>query len=104
MATKFSFVWPQSEYDIGFGTVGLDLGIGLGTTIQKDFNTCPGPDSGDPGRCDSRTRVGGLDGAFGIGAHLGLPVAVSTSRHAAFLIIPEVDFAYGQATVFCTQQ
>lgn len=78
-----------------FGTVGLDVGIGLGTTTRKTFNTCPGTN------CDSeRVRDGGINGGFGFGLHVGVPIAAAKSRHATFLIIPELGFAYGGATLF----
>ncbi len=82
------------------GTVGIDVGIGLGTTTRKDFNTCQA-DPGGPIDCGAGShRDGGIDGAFGFGLHLGLPIAIKSSRHATLLFIPELGFAYGSATVF----
>lgn len=87
MATVGARIW--------FGSVGLDLGLGLGTTTQKTYNNCPEPSCTDP-----RVRTGGIDGAFALGLHVGVPIAAAVSQHATFLIIPEVGFAYGKATFF----
>ncbi len=84
------------------GTVGLDIGVGLGTTMRKDYNTCL--DTTDPANptvdCNApRSRIAGLESAFGLGLHFGLPIAAATSRHATLLIIPELGFAYGKGTL-----
>ena len=87
---------------IWFGSVGLDLGLGLGTTTQKTYNNCPdNPATPMMGDCaDPQVRTGGIDGAFALGLHVGVPIAAAVSQHATFLIIPEVGFAYGKATFF----
>ncbi|MCB9632611.1 MAG: hypothetical protein H6721_10815 [Sandaracinus sp.] len=99
-----SLTLPTVGARIWFGGVGLDIGLGLGTTTQKTYNSCPGGTTTggcvDPATGDSETQVSGIDGGFGIGLHVGVPIAAAVSRHAAFLIIPEVGFAYGQATLY----
>jgi len=99
-----SLTLPTVGARIWFGSVGLDVGLGLGTTTRKTYNSCPGGSSTDscvdPVTGESEIRTGGIDGGFGFGLHVGVPIAAAVSRHAALLIIPEVGFAYGQATVY----
>jgi hypothetical protein len=99
-----SLTLPTVGARIWFGSVGLDVGLGLGTTTRKTYDSCPGGRGSDscvdPASGASEIRTGGIDGGFGFGLHVGVPIAAAVSRHAALLIIPEVGFAYGQATVY----
>lgn len=103
---SLSLTLPTVGARIWFGGVGLDIGLGLGTTTRQTYNSCVGggmPGSGDctaGGATDAEVRSGGIDGGFGIGLHVGVPIAAAVSRHAALLIIPEVGFAYGKATIY----
>lgn len=77
------------------GSVGLDIGLGLGIVNTKDINTCPAGD------CDAPSvRTGGINGGFGIGLHLGLPIAISKGAHHALLFIPEFGLGYGTMTLY----
>ncbi len=81
------------------GTVGLDIGVGVGSTSRKNYNTCLDAETGAIDCNAPRTRTSGLEGVFGLGLHVGLPIAAATSRHATLLVIPEIDFAYGKGTL-----
>lgn len=102
--TALSLTLPTVGARVWFGSVGLDLGLGLGTTTQKTYDACPGGRATagctDPGSGASELRTGGIDGAFGLGLHVGVPIAAAVSRHAALLIIPEIGFAFGKATIY----
>lgn len=74
-------------------SIGLDVGIGFGYRSEEDFVTCAGD-------CGAETKVAGLDGAFGIRLHVGLPIALQTYSHFNILLIPEVGFSYAGATFY----
>lgn len=88
--------------------IGLDVAVGVGVVTRKDVNTCITIETGSDGTlgtvedraCESSTRVGGINGGFGIGLHVGLPIALKTFDHFNILVTPEVGFRYGQATAF----
>lgn len=81
------------------GAVGLDIGVGLGTTTRKNYNTCLDAETGAID-CDApRAATSALKGVFGLSLHVGVPIAAATSRHATLLVIPEIDFAYGTGTL-----
>ncbi len=92
---ELSMPLPTVGIRYWFGNVGLDFGVGLGTTSRKEINSCTDVDA-----CSMTERIGGIDGGFAIGAHIGLPIAISTGEHWALLAIPEIDFAYGTASIF----
>ncbi len=59
--------------------IGLDLGVGFGWNDQKVKVPVPGG--------TLTTEASG----FGFGLHGGLPLALARTRHATFLVIPEID-------------
>lgn len=95
---------PRIGARLWFGSIGLDLGVGLGIGQSKSFDTCPrenvGTDEAPAFACGTEQRLGGLDGMFAFGVHAGLPIVVNEGQHYALLVIPEVDFSYGTGSLF----
>lgn len=90
---------PRIGARLWFGSVGLDLGVGLGIGQSKSFDTCPRVGE-MPTACEPEQRTGGLDGMIAFGVHAGLPIVVNEGQHYALLVIPEVDFSYGMGSLF----
>jgi hypothetical protein len=70
-------------------TVGLDLGLGLwlGGTSRDNTVTPPG----------TTVSVSGPKSSVFI-LHAGIPLALASSKHFTFEVIPEANFGYGQQT------
>lgn len=69
--------------------LGLDLGLGFG--FQTGGGTIDTPtvttDTSDPSW-------------FALTIHAGVPVALYAGKHYTFLVIPEIDFAFGSGTIY----
>jgi hypothetical protein len=64
--------------------VGLDVALGLG--IQSGSNTANGTSVDRPS-------------VFGLGFHVGVPIALYSGKHYTFVIIPQVRFGHESETV-----